>query len=104
LNALLICVLLSFYGYYGDSFKIERPTGSRNRMNLFEVAWEIANRFTRILLGDKSGRRPGPAVAIGIRSLVMSGDFVNQRSNVWFVQVNGRHDPTYAQVDHFHQH
>ena len=57
-NALLLRALLSFYGYYGDSFKIECPTGSGNQMNLFEVAREIADRLTRIFLRDKSGRRP----------------------------------------------
>jgi hypothetical protein len=57
-NALLIRALLSYYLYYGDTFKIECPTGSGNQMNLFEVAREIANRLTRIFLRDKSGRRP----------------------------------------------
>jgi hypothetical protein len=57
-NALLIRALLSYYLYYGDSFKIECPTGSGNQMNLFEVARDIANRLTRIFLRDKSGRRP----------------------------------------------
>ena len=57
-NALLIRALLSFYLYYGDSFKIECPTGSGNWMNLFEVSREIADRLTRIFLQDKSGRRP----------------------------------------------
>jgi hypothetical protein len=57
-NALLIRGLLSFYLYYGDSFKIECPTGSGKLMNLFEVAREIANRLERIFLRDKSGRRP----------------------------------------------
>jgi hypothetical protein len=57
-NALLIRSLLSFYLYYGDSFKIECPTGSGNRMNLFEVAREISSRLTKIFLRDKSGRRP----------------------------------------------
>jgi hypothetical protein len=57
-NALLIRSLLSFYLYYGDNFKIECPTGSGNRMNLFEVAKEISNRLTRIFLRDQSGRRP----------------------------------------------
>jgi hypothetical protein len=57
-NVLLIRSLLSFYLYYGDSFKIECPTGSGNRMNLFEVAREISNRLTRIFLRDKQGRRP----------------------------------------------
>ncbi|MGC1785630.1 MAG: glucosidase [Terriglobales bacterium] len=57
-NALLIRALLSFYLYYGDTFKIECPTGSGNLMNLFEVAREISNRLIRIFLQDKSGRRP----------------------------------------------
>ncbi len=57
-NALLIRALLSFYLYYGDNFKIECPTGSGIRMNLFEVAREIASRLTRIFLRDESGRRP----------------------------------------------
>jgi hypothetical protein len=57
-NALLIRALLSFYLYYGDSFKIECPTGSGIQMNLFQVAREVANRLTRIFLRDKSGRRP----------------------------------------------
>jgi hypothetical protein len=57
-NALLIRALLSFYLYYGDNFKIECPTGSGSEMNLFEVAWEISNRLTRIFLREKSGRRP----------------------------------------------
>jgi len=57
-NALLIRALLSYYLYYGDSFKIECPTGSGKMMNLFEVSREIANRLTRIFLRDKSGRRP----------------------------------------------
>jgi len=57
-NALLIRALLSFYLYYGDSFKIECPTGSGKLMNLFEVAREIADRLKHIFLRDKSGRRP----------------------------------------------
>jgi hypothetical protein len=57
-NALLIRALLSFYGYYGDNFKIECPTGSGKWMNLFEVARDIAHRLETIFLRDKSGRRP----------------------------------------------
>jgi hypothetical protein len=57
-NVLLLRALLSFYLYYGDSFKIECPTGSGNLMNLFEVSREISNRLARIFLRDESGRRP----------------------------------------------
>jgi hypothetical protein len=58
MNAVLLRALLSYYLYYGDNFKVECPTGSGNRMNLFEVAREISNRLSRIFLGDESGRRP----------------------------------------------
>ena len=55
-NTLLIRALLSFYLYYGDSFRIECPTGSGNQMNLFEVAREISHRlpgyFSAMKLGD----------------------------------------------------
>jgi hypothetical protein len=57
-NVILIRGLLNFYAYYGDSFKIECPTGSGRLMNLFEVAREISERLTRIFLRDGSGRRP----------------------------------------------
>jgi Glycosyl hydrolase family 63 C-terminal domain len=57
-NALIIRALMHYFAYYGDSFKIECPTGSGNLMNLFEVAREIANRLTRIFLRDQSGQRP----------------------------------------------
>jgi hypothetical protein len=57
-NALLIRALMSYYLYYGDNFKVECPTGSGTKMNLFEVAHEIADRLTRIFLRDESGRRP----------------------------------------------
>jgi len=57
-NALLIRSLLSYYLYYGDSFKVECPTHSGKMMNLFEVAREISNRLTRIFLRDNGGHRP----------------------------------------------
>ena len=57
-NVVLLRGLLNFYAYYGDSFKVECPTGSGKYMNLFEVASEIAKRLTRIFLRDESGRRP----------------------------------------------
>jgi hypothetical protein len=57
-NAVLIRSLLSYYLYYGDSFKVECPTGSGRLMNLFEVAKEIARRLASIFLPDEHGRRP----------------------------------------------
>ena len=57
-NAMIIRALLGFYAYYGDTFKIECPTGSGRMMNLFQVAKEIGDRLTRIFLRDAQGRRP----------------------------------------------
>ena len=54
-NVMLIRALLNFYAYYGDTFKIECPTGSGTMMNLFEVAKEISDRLTRIFLRDDNG-------------------------------------------------
>jgi hypothetical protein len=57
-NALIIRALMTYYLYYGDTFKIECPTGSGRMMNLFEVGREIANRLTKIFLRNESGSRP----------------------------------------------
>src|SRR5262249_8519853 len=57
-NALLLRALLNLYQFYGDDFKVECPTGSGNRMTLFEVAKEISRRLAGIFLRDSSGRRP----------------------------------------------
>ena len=57
-NALLIRALLSFYLYYGDSFKVEFPTGSGEWINLFEVSRKITDRLVGIFLLDETGRRP----------------------------------------------
>ncbi|MGB7726561.1 MAG: hypothetical protein WBL50_00920 [Candidatus Acidiferrum sp.] len=57
-NALLIRGLLNLYQFYGDDFKVECPTGSGNRLTLFEVASEIARRLGTIFLRDIEGHRP----------------------------------------------
>jgi len=57
-NVVLIRALLNFYAYYGDNFTIECPTGSGRKMNLFEVAKEIADRLISTFLRDAQGRRP----------------------------------------------
>jgi hypothetical protein len=58
INALLIRALLSYYLYYGDTFRVECPTGSGRQMTLFEVARDLADRLTHIFLRDETGRRP----------------------------------------------
>ena len=56
-NILIIRALLNFYTYYGDSFKVECPTGSGRMMNLYEVSEEIAQRLISIFTRDENGRR-----------------------------------------------
>jgi hypothetical protein len=57
-NVLLIRGLLNLYGFYGNDLKVECPTGSGNRMTLFEVARELSSRLAGLFLRDASGRRP----------------------------------------------
>jgi hypothetical protein len=57
-NALIVRGLLNLYNFYGNDFKIDCPTGSGNRMTLFEVAKEISRRLSAIFLRDAGGRRP----------------------------------------------
>jgi hypothetical protein len=57
-NALIVRGLLNLYGFYGDDFRVECPTGSGKRMTLFEVAHEISRRLASIFLRDETGRRP----------------------------------------------
>jgi hypothetical protein len=58
LNILILRALMQYHGYYGDTFRVECPTGSGRLMNLFEVAREISDRLQRIFLVDERGRRP----------------------------------------------
>jgi hypothetical protein len=57
-NVLIIRALVEYFLYYGDSFKVECPTGSGKMMNLYEVAEEIAKRLAGIFLRNEHGRRP----------------------------------------------
>jgi hypothetical protein len=58
INLLLIRGLISHYRYYGDSLKVECPTGSGTMMTLFEVAKELSRRLVATFLRDDEGRRP----------------------------------------------
>jgi hypothetical protein len=57
-NYLLIEALRKFHHYYGDSFKVECPTGSGQMMTLAEVATEISRRLIRLFVRDDNGKRP----------------------------------------------
>ncbi len=57
-NYLLIESLNRYFYYYGDSLRVECPTGSGVMKNLKEVAQEIEDRLIRLFLADEQGRRP----------------------------------------------
>ncbi|HEX3601112.1 MAG TPA: glucosidase, partial [Lacipirellulaceae bacterium] len=57
-NYLLIEALERYYHFYGDSLRVECPTGSGRVMNLKEVAHELTVRLTRIFIPDETGCRP----------------------------------------------
>jgi mannosylglycerate hydrolase MGH1-like protein len=57
-NYLIVESLQKFHYFFGDSFQVETPTGSGNRLNLWDVAGEISRRLSRIFLRDTTGRRP----------------------------------------------
>jgi len=57
-NVLILRALLNLYQFYGDDFKIECPTGSGQRLTLFEVAKELSRRLSSIFLQGVDGKRP----------------------------------------------
>src|SRR5438067_11133740 len=58
MNYLLIEALERYHLFYGDTLKVECPTGSGKMMNLGEVAQEIGRRLTGVFLPDEEGKRP----------------------------------------------
>ena len=57
-NFLLVVALMRLGAYYGDSFKVEFPTGSGKEMNLFQVGHALGERLISTFTKDASGRRP----------------------------------------------
>jgi hypothetical protein len=56
-NHLILLALRQYHRYYGDTFKIECPTGSGNLKTLGEIARELASRLSHLFLRDKNGKR-----------------------------------------------
>jgi Mannosylglycerate hydrolase MGH1-like glycoside hydrolase domain len=57
-NFLIVEALERFHHFYGDTLKVECPTGSGVYMTLQEVAGEISRRLAGIFLADENGNRP----------------------------------------------
>lgn len=58
LNFLVIESLQKFHYYYGDTLKVEFPTGSGNKLNLWDIASQISHRLITLFLKDSHERRP----------------------------------------------
>lgn len=58
MNFLLVEALQRLYYYYGDSFKVEFPTGSGNRVNLRQASQLLSHRLAALFLPAKNGDRP----------------------------------------------
>jgi hypothetical protein len=58
MNYLLIEALERYHHFYGDSFLMEFPTGSGRKMNLAQIARELARRLVTLFLPNGGGRRP----------------------------------------------
>jgi hypothetical protein len=58
INVLLIEALDRYHSFFGESFKVECPTGSGNFMNLRQVAEELCRRLNSLFLAGPDGHRP----------------------------------------------
>jgi hypothetical protein len=58
-NYLVIESLQRLHHYYGDSLRVECPTGSGQMMTLWEVASELSRRLIALFTLGPDGRRPG---------------------------------------------
>jgi hypothetical protein len=57
-NVLIIRALLNLYGFYGDDFTIECPTGSGRHLTLFDASKELSRRLSTAFLRNAEGERP----------------------------------------------
>jgi hypothetical protein len=57
-NFLLYSALMRLARFYGESFRVEFPTGSGKALTLFEVAHQLGERLISTFLRDSTGRRP----------------------------------------------
>ncbi len=57
LNYLMIESLQHYAQFYGETFKVEFPTGSGSSCSLEDIATQLSRRLTEIFLRDRQGRR-----------------------------------------------
>jgi hypothetical protein len=56
-NYLLVESLQKFHHFYGEAFTAEFPTGSGQRLDLWEVSAALSRRLSSIFVRDDAGRR-----------------------------------------------
>ncbi len=79
-NFLLVEALLRFYMFYGESLKVECPTGSEDYMHLGHVAEEVQQRLCHLFLRGDDGRR---AINAGNEMLDFDPKW---KDNLWFYE------------------
>jgi hypothetical protein len=57
INFLIIQSVARFGKFYGDSLQVDYPTGSGNKMNLCQVAEQLALRVINLFRRDEAGKR-----------------------------------------------
>ena len=57
INFLLINALERYHQVYGETLKVECPTGSGNHLDLLQIAEELERRLTSLFVRDGDGRR-----------------------------------------------
>src|SRR5213076_2889155 len=50
--------LQKYHHFFGESFKVECPTGSGRKLTLGQVAIELSHRLSKLFLRDQNGFRP----------------------------------------------
>ncbi|RDD46434.1 Uncharacterized protein TrispH2_002019 [Trichoplax sp. H2] len=58
MNFLIMETLERYDHYYGDSFTIEFPTNSGNKMTLRDASFQIAKRLCKLFITDEFAKRP----------------------------------------------
>lgn len=56
LNYMIIQSLRKYYIFYGDKYTYEFPTGSKNRLNLKQIANELTKRLTKLFEPNTDGK------------------------------------------------
>jgi hypothetical protein len=58
INYLLIEALERYHHFYGEEMRVECPTGSGQRLTLFEVSQELRRKLANLFVPDRHGHRP----------------------------------------------